>query len=291
MRRPALCLAAVCTFWGTIPLLAAWTGLPPVVLVFGRVWLAAAGLGLWLAVRRPPGPAPFSARRFRVLAVGSVLALHWTAMFAGYDQAPDSTVAFVIFLAPVLIALAAPFVLDEPLGARTAVALAVGVAGFVVLAGPDLEGPSAGGVAWAALSGITFAGLVLAAKPLSQLYGGLRLTFMEMVVAGVVLVPLAARADWGPPSPDWGWLAVLGLAHTAVGVAIYLSVLAEIPAAHVGIIGYLEPVGVVVVGALARTEALRAPTIIGGMLIIAAGIIVLRSQPGDREVIADAVPR
>lgn len=290
MRRPVLALATVCALWGTIPLLAGWTGLPPVVLVFGRVWLAAAGLGGWVALRAPAGPRLFSVRPARVVAVGCVLALHWTAMFAGYARAPDATVAFVIFCAPVLIALGAPLVLGEALGRPTVIALVLAVAGFVVLAGPDLEGPSGAGIAWAGLAGLTFAALVLAAKPLAQLYGGLRLTLMEMVVAGTALVPLAARAGWGPPRPSWGWLAVLGLVHTGVGVVVYLTVLARIPAAHVGIIGYLEPVGVVVVGALTGAEALRLTTIIGAMLIIGAGAVVIRSDRQPKEA-SHAVPR
>ncbi|MGI8792845.1 MAG: hypothetical protein ACR2H3_06695, partial [Acidimicrobiales bacterium] len=80
MRRPALALAAVCAFWGTIPLVADATQLPPVAIVFGRVWIAAAGLGAWLAVRSrigrlPTGPRLFSEARGRVIGVGALLSV------------------------------------------------------------------------------------------------------------------------------------------------------------------------------------------------------------------------
>lgn len=271
--------------------MAARTGLPPVAIVFGRVGLAAAGLAVWVALRRPPGPALFSIHRARLLLTGAVLALHWSAMFAGYASAPAGTVAFVVFLAPVGIAVAAPRALGEANGPRTLVALAGAIVGFVALAAPELEGPSALGVGWAAVAAVTFVAIVLLAKPLAQTYGGLRLTLMEMVVAGVLLAPLAATTRWGLTARGLGWLVVLGLVHTAVGTAIYLAVLARVPAAHVGIVGYLEPVGVVAFAALADHQGPPLSTVIGAGLIVTAGMLVIGSNHPVTPEVPGVVPR
>jgi drug/metabolite transporter (DMT)-like permease len=126
-RRSLLTLVVVCSGWGTIPLLAGHVDLPPAAIVFARVWIATAVLAVPVFLRgwAPPGPSGPSPARTgrRLLAAGALLAVHWTAMFAGYQYAPDDTVVFIVFLAPVGIALLAPRTLGERLGPRTVAAL------------------------------------------------------------------------------------------------------------------------------------------------------------------------
>lgn len=292
VRRPVrssyLTLVGVCAFWGTIPFLSAAVDLPAAAIVFVRVWVAALGLAAAVATRRPGtgGPALLSRRPGLSIVVGVLLAVHWTAMFAGYQRAPDDTVVFIIFLAPVGIALLAPRTLGERLGLRTIAALALAVGGFALVALPSVEAAALAGIAWAVLSGVTLVALVLVSKPLAEEYGGLRLTLLEMTIAGVALLPVALTLDWGPPQPAWGWLVVLGLVHTAVGVALYLSALARVPATHVGILGYLEPVVVVLLSWVLLAQRPALTTLAGGAAIVGAGAVLLLTRD-DPEVPAD----
>lgn len=272
-----LLLSAVCLFWGTIPLVAAEIALPAPAIAAGRIWLAAVGLGVLVATTRRREPRLLAYRPGRSIAVGGILAVHWSAMFAAYERAPDDTVIFVIFLAPVGIAALAPRTLGEAVTAKTVVALVLALCGFGLVAGPTVDGAAAAGIGWAVLSAATFVALVLLAKPLAETYGGLRLTFLEMAAAGVVLLPVVASADWSGLGGSWRWLLLLGLVHTAIGTAVYLAALARIPATHVGILGYLEPVGVVLFAWLVTADAPRATTVLGGALIVGAGVLVIRS--------------
>ena len=92
-----------------------------------------------------------------------------------------------------------------------------------------------------------------------------------------MLVPVALLSSWGHPQPSWLWLVVLGLVHTALGTGLYLAALAQVPATHVGILGYLEPASVVVCGWLFLPQRLGVGTLAGGILIAAAGALVVRS--------------
>jgi drug/metabolite transporter (DMT)-like permease len=108
------------------------------------------------------------------------------------------------------------------------------------------------------------------------------LAFLEMAVAGVILVPVAALARWPSPSPAWLWLVLLGLVHTALALAIYLQVLAELPAVHVGILGYLEPVGVLICAWLFLGQRPAVDTVLGGVLVVGAGMaLVLLSRSAE----------
>ena len=296
MRRAVLALVVVCTTWGTIPLLTRGVDLAPAAIVVVRVWFGVAGLTAVHLARRTrsatagPSTAAPPWWTVRTVLVGPLLALHWTAMFAGYQRAPADVVVFVVFLAPIGIAVAAPRALGERLTAATVAALAVAVAGFALIAGPSLGGngnengvgtaASATGVAWAALSAATLVVLVVVSKPLAESLGGFRLSRIELTGAGITLLPVAVTTDWSGPSPrQWLALAVLGLVHTGLGVAVYLDALAKVPATSVGILGYLEPVAVVVFSWLVLAEAPSAATVAGGALIVLAGALVLRQAP------------
>ena len=290
-RRSLLTLVVVCSGWGTIPQLAGHVDLPPAAIVFARVWIATAVLAIPVVVRgwappATPNPPPARTGR-RLLAAGALLAVHWTAMFAGYQAAPDDTVVFIVFLAPVGIALLAPRTLGERLGPRTLAALALAVAGFVLVAGPALEPGSATGLAWAALSAVTFVGLVLVSKPLAEQLGGLRLNLAEMAVAGVLLLPIAATTDWTGLGDAWPWLLVLGAVHTALGITLYLAALARVPATAAGILGYLEPVSVVILAWLLQSDPPTPATAAGGALIVAAGAVVVLGAPSDDPPVLD----
>ena len=280
MRRALLSLVVVCATWGTIPLLTRGIALPPAAIVLVRVWTGVLGLALVATVRRSDGTAARRPTRPspRALLVGPLLAVHWTAMFAGYQQAPADVVVFVVFLAPIGIALVAPRALGERLTKPTVTALAVAVGGFALTTGPALDGARAVGVAWAALSAATLVVLVVVSKPLAEALGGFRLSRIELTGAGITLLPVVVLADWGgTTSRQWLALAVLGVVHTGIGVAVYLDALAKVPATSVGILGYLEPVAVVAFSWLFLADVPSITTVVGGALIVVAGMLVLRA--------------
>ena len=284
MRRSYLVLAVVCAGWGTIPLVVRHVPVPAVAIAFSRVWVGAAGLGVALLFGADAGGRRlFSWQPARCAATGALLGLHWAAMFAAYKRAPAGTVILIVYLAPVGIALVAPRVLGERIGRRTLGALVLAVIGSIVIARPAVQAAGGTGLLLAGFTAASFVALVVVSKPLADAYGGLRLALMEMVGAGTVLLPWVATTDWGPARWSWLLLVVLGLVHTAAGLGLYLGALARVPATHVGIMGYLEPVGVVVVAWLFLNESPTSGTLVGGALIVAAGALLIRSA-GTAEV-------
>jgi drug/metabolite transporter (DMT)-like permease len=290
VRRSYLTLVGVCIFWGTIPLVVKNVHLDAAAIVSVRLWVAAAGLGAALLVRRrtDPGRRLLSFRPALSVASAVTLAVHWFCLFGAYKRAPAGTVILIVYLAPVGIAAIAPRVLGEVLGRRTLGALAVAALGFVLVAAPAVGHASGAGLLLAVAAALSFVVLVVASKPLAEAYGGLRLAFMEMAGAGLVLLPIALSTPWGHPQPAWLWLVVLGLAHTAVGTGLYLAALGRVPATHVGILGYLEPASVVACGWLFLHQRPDLATVVGGIMIVAAGALVLAPGTPAGEVAAVA---
>lgn len=282
MRRPYLLLCAVTTGWGTIPVLVRWVDLPAPLIVAIRLWTAAICLGAVLLYqggrgrrRSPgtadPGPRIFSIRPSSCCLAALTLAVHWLALFAAYKRAPVGTVILIVYLAPLGVAALSPRLLGERLGRPTVVALAVATAGFCLVAVPTVHAAGTAGLALSLVAAGLFVALILLSKPLATAYGGLRLAFMELAGAGVVLIPVALASAWPSPDASWLWIVGLGVVHTALGITLYLSVLAEVPATHVGILGYLEPVAVIVAGWVWLGQRPGPATVTGGLLVVAAG--------------------
>jgi drug/metabolite transporter (DMT)-like permease len=299
VRRSYLVLSGVTAGWGTIPVLAGLVHLPSALIVAARLWTAALCLGgvLWVQHRRDrrlgraAPPALFSLRPGLCVAAAGVLAVHWLALFAAYQRAPAGTVILIVYLAPIGVAALAPRLLGERLGIRTIAALGAATFGFALVAGPAVRSAGVVGLTLSLVAAALFVVLIVVSKPLAEAYGGLRLAFIEMAGAGLVLIPVAAFSHWSHPAPSWLWLLVLGVVHTALGITLYLGALADLPATHVGILGYLEPVGVVVCAWAFLGQRPAVATVLGGVLVVGAGVtIVAMGRPDRAGEAAAAIP-
>ena len=286
MRHPERSLAAVAVGWGTIGVIVNRVGLPAVVVAASRVAIGSAGLGAWLAVSRArvaragarPSALVGSRRMVRWLILnGVLLAGHWTALFAAEQRAPIGVVLLVVYLGPVVVAMAAPRLLHERVSRSVVLALVVAVVGTLLVVGPGGHGISRSGLLLAAVAGISYAGLMLAGKPLAERVDPLVVAFGQQLTAAVVLVPFALGSTWGPPKARWLWLLVLGLVHTAAGMVVFFHALARMPATAVGTLGYLEPAAAVFAGWVFLSQTPSWAGGAGGLLIVVAGLIVIRT--------------
>ena len=288
MRRlgPELQVAACAAFWGSLGLVVREIDLSAVTLVTFRVAIAALAIGLWLLIRPDAVGRRFVVHHpWRTVAQGVILAAHWVLFFAALQRAPVGLVTLLVYISPVLVAAASPVVLGEPVSRRVMGAVGLGLIGSVLLLGPGTDGVEVSGVVCAVLAAILLAALVLNAKVLSPVYGGLRLSLAQVTVATMVLVPVAVLGDgeW-PAGGDVGWVLLLGVVYTAVGLVIYLGALGKIPAVHTSVLSYLEPLSASVLGWLVLDETLSVGTVLGGLLVIAGGLVVL-GEPGDERVV------
>jgi drug/metabolite transporter (DMT)-like permease len=287
-RRAALGVAGIAIAWGFVGLFVRWVPLPAVAIVFSRCAIAAVTLGAFLGLRhlrrtgRGGRAAPVrtttakAARRtpwWGLALLGAGLAVHWLFLVAAQQRAPLGTVLLITYLAPVLVTCFAPRLLGERVPRRTYVAVAIGLAGIAVLVRPG-AGLGAGELL-ALGAAVTYAGYTLCSKLVVGDVGGERLAFAQLGVAAAVLLPFAATTSWGTPTADWWWLVVLGAVFTAGLLSLFLVLLNQLPAATVSVLSYLEPVSAVVVGWVFLGEVPTVTTVVGGAMVVLAGIMVL----------------
>ena len=119
----------------------------------------------------------------------------------------------------------------------------------------------------ALFAALTYAGITLGAKHVVSDVGGVRLAFIEFLVAAVALTPFAVAADWGPARADWWWLVFLGVVMTGVLGAAFFALLNRLPAATFSVLTYLEPVSAVLVAWAFLDEVPTFTMVVGGAMV------------------------
>ncbi|HEU4734608.1 MAG TPA: DMT family transporter [Kofleriaceae bacterium] len=204
-------------------------------------------------------------------------ALNIVAFFGAIDLTTVAIAVLTHYVAPILVALAAPRI-DGVVtrGARPAAVVALG--GLVIILEP-WRAPAQGALVGALLgvaSAVCYAGNVFTVRRIAARIGATRALCYHSLIAAMALAPLAARSLDRITLPG---LALLSVAATTVGAASGIAFavgLLRIGSARTAVLTFIEPVVAVAVGALVWTEPVRPIAMLGGVLVLGAGIEVAR---------------
>ncbi len=276
-------LAAI--LWGSVGVFVRWTGLAgqEMVIVFWRMAISVVFYLLVMLATRSfkslrPGPRPWL-----LAASGIILTVHWICFFKAINHLALSDAVFIAYLSPVLVALAAPFILKEPLERNTVIALALAVCGVGLLSLTQKEGAgsfNAVGVMFAAFTAVSYAALILALKKLREGTPTLTITFYQALTGVVLVAPLMPFQHYTITAKGWGSLVVLGVVHSGITGLLYVYAAKKVKAQHLGIISYIEPVSTIFYGWLLLSEKPGWQDLAGGALIILAGMVIFLKGSG-----------
>jgi drug/metabolite transporter (DMT)-like permease len=187
---------------------------------------------------------------------------------------------------------------DHHIALRGKIGLGLGVAGLVVLLGPDLMATSALGRVqfWASISllGGSFSwalGSVLSKKWKSPEVDPFSATAWQMIAAGVVnlLVAFAlgdsSRAVW--TARGIGATLYLVVFGSWVGYTAYIWLLNHVPTSKVSTYAYVNPVVAVFLGWLILHERVDAYILAGSAVVVASVALVTSAQVTARSVIEE----
>ena len=256
--------------------------LPPLTVALGRVGIAAAIL---IVLMRLTGTVlPASLAGWRPFAVMGFLnnALPFGLILWGQTHIPSGLAAILNATTPLFTVLIAHVVTaDEKITPARMAGLIFGLAGVVVLIGPDLLREFGAHVA------AQFACLGAAVSyALSGIYGrrfrgtpALTVATGQLVASTVMLTPLVLWLDqpWQLPLPSLPASgAIFGLAalSSALGYVIYFRVLASAGATNVLLVTFLMPISAILLGVLVLGEQLSDRHFVG-IAVIAIGLAAI----------------
>jgi DME family drug/metabolite transporter len=273
-----IALAAVS--WGTTgsvtAVLVARAGAHP--LVIGTARLAVGAVILLALARAVAGPIRLGpANAWRCVGMGLAMAAFQASYFSAVTLTGIAITALLaICSAPLMIATLAAATLGERLTPRLGAALALGVAGTVLLvvsdrAAGDLAPRSLLGLSLALGAGLAYAIYVVIGKAALRRAAPLPLAAANFSLAAALLLPALTL----PGAPQqlalgWPWLLYLGVVTTAGAYACYTLGLREVSASAAGIASLLEPLTATALGVLVFGERLGAIGTLGAALMLGA---------------------
>ena len=237
-------------------------------------------LGLsWLMVKRA-GIAPWGTQRKRLMFRGVIGFCGLTCYYAALGHLPLAHATLIQNATPVVTAMLAWWLLRERVTLRVGVAIALGLAG-VVLVNLMRGGGASSAAVWpvaVAIIGTFFSATAyVTVRELAKTEDPLVIVFYFPLIATPLALPWALW-HWQWPNPvQWLLLAGVGIT-TQIGQVFLTRGLALLPAGRATAIGYIQAIFAVGWGALLFHEHIHLGIVLGLLLIGCATALVASAK-------------
>jgi len=257
--------------WGGTAMFAKGVDLPISHIICTRSLIAAAALWMFMLAVKIPVRMNRPGHYGVILLLGVLLCLHWLTYFAALRISTAAVAILALHTYPVFTALVEPFVFGEKLR-RIDIALAAIVLAGVLIMTPQLSltNEITLGIVLGVVSGLFFMARNLLVRKWVKQYTSSTLMFWQVLVTGLVLVPVLAwpaKAEY--TLPVTGKLLLLGAVFTALPQTLFAASFANLSAKTVGILATLLPFYAAFWGYVIHNEAVTTRTAVGGAVILA----------------------
>lgn len=294
-----LILVSAASF-GTLAILARYAysaGLETFTILFMRFGLAALFMGAWTAWRReklPPRPVLLQLIGMGALGYVGQAFLYFTAL----KYASPGLVALLLYLYPVFVAVLSVIFRNERLTTIKLLSLGLAVAGVALTVSPG-DGSQQTSSQWVGILLAIGAALVYSfyiivgagvLKKVSAVFSTTVIFASAAAMSGLIVAIRAYQASSAPVWPgtisSWLTIGLLVLLATLIPVTTFLAGLERIGPTNASMLSTIEPVVTVLLAAWILSEPLPAVALLGGVLILAA--VLLLSWSELRQAIAAA---
>jgi drug/metabolite transporter (DMT)-like permease len=270
---------------GCSPILVRVSELGPVATAFWRLALALFPLTLLFARHRGEGPMPATPAEHVTAALpGMFLAGDLAAWHTSLHMTSVTNSTLLANMAPVFVTLASWLFLRQRVRAWFVAALALSIAGVVVLNGASFSGGGdshARGDAVAVGAACFYAGYFIFLARARSVFSTPVVMLWSTIAATICVLPLALLfEDAFLPRSAAGWAVLFGLGWLvhAGGQGLIAFSLAWLPATFSSLTLLIQPVVAAVLAWIVLSEPLRMPQVIGGSIVIAGILLARRSS-------------
>ncbi len=288
VRRSLLELNGAVILLGIVPLFAKLIALDAVGIIGWRAILG--GLALVAIIQLRGGGFRVDSRRdgWMVIALGVVMAVHWTTYFQAIQVSTVAVAVVAMFTWPVMTVLLEPLVFGTRYRAGDIGLAACALTGVgLVVPEFSLQSGALQGVAWGLLSALLFAVRNILHRRYLSRYPAMRMMAFQLVVVALCLAPFLELPE---STNDWWLLALLGLVFTALAHTLLVGTMRELRAKTVGMISCLQPAYGIAAAALLLGEMPGWRGILGALIVFAVAVLETLKAPGEARRSAAARP-
>ncbi len=261
-----------------------WTDdLPTTTINFYRALFAF----LFLLAFTPHNREPLHVRAYRaqiprLLVLGGLVCSTALLYTFGVQHTTAANAALLNNSAPLYVAVLAPLVLKEPRARAVWPSLALAITGIVLISDPaklELDSDNFAGIAASAVSGLTYAILMITSRGVRGRVNGLTQNLWTTGFITVALFPLALRAPGDVVLHNLPVLIPMGVLSFGLPYLLYFYGLSRTPVQVVSIVALMEPVAGIAIGILMFEETLGLLGALGAALILGSIVLITRRTP------------
>lgn len=185
--------------------------------------------------------------------------------------------AIVLYIYPALVVLLAAVVLDERITRITVLAVAIALAGVVLVTIGQPAQIDPLGIGIVLLAAVVYAAYITVSRSVLTRVDAAVLTAHVVPAASLTfLVHGAVTGSMAIPATAEQWSVVVGIAilATAIPILTFFAAVSTIGASHTSIVSTFEPVFTVALGALVLGETLTTSSLAGGVAVLAGVVLV-----------------
>jgi drug/metabolite transporter (DMT)-like permease len=203
-----------------------------------------------------------------------------TVFFLSLRTAPAAVTSILLYAYPAIVVVLARIVLGERLAPLRLLALFVATAGVLLVVDPrPASHLDLAGVIFGLASALIYSVYIITGGSLLRRASPLVATACIASVAGAAFLVAGLTTGQLRAFHPWGWAVVAGIAlvPTLVAATAFIAGLGLVGPSRAAIVSTLEPVTTVVLAALLLSESLTVMRIAGGVLVLAAALLVART--------------
>lgn len=266
---------AAMLIWGSVGIFVRLADQSAPVIVFFRVSIACAALGLTLWFKKDR-LALGGHWRLAILS-GVIISLNWLFYFKAIQTTTIGNAVLTYYMAPIFSIIWANLFLGEKLEKKALYSLCLAACGIsLMMSGYEFSLTSNDfiGILYG-LTGATFYSLVVVMAKYMAIQNPTHLVIVQMGVASIIFLPQIVITPFSLTLPSFAALAIMGLVHSALALGIYFTGLKSVKVQHAGILSYTDPVSALILAYLAFGEQPTLFTALGGAVVLAASYLVV----------------
>jgi drug/metabolite transporter (DMT)-like permease len=200
------------------------------------------------------------------------------AYLTALKYASPGLVALLLYLYPVFVVILSVVFHHEPVTRIKIFALGLALVGLALTVGP--EGGQLPGILLAISAAAIYSVYIIVGTQVMQQVSAIQSSAVIFLSAGVMSSLLMVVNGAHLPQTARGWIVIgaIVIIATVIPVVTFLAGLKRIGASSAAMFSTLEPVVTVLLAALLLGEILKPITLLGGALILAAVLILLRNE-------------
>jgi drug/metabolite transporter (DMT)-like permease len=186
------------------------------------------------------------------------------------------------YTAPIFVALLAPVFLKEKVLKKAWIAIILSSIGLWSILGMPTSGETFSladrerlGIIAGVLSGLAYALLIIIIREIASKFSTLFIICIQNCLVALILLPFVYTIPLTVQALPY--MLTLGIVHSTLAPFLYVQGFHSVKANEAAILGYLEPVGAIILALVILHEVPGLGALLGGALILLSGYMIVNS--------------